>query len=194
MIFWRMKRECVLLYRKYGKNVIQNEQKAKHHVHMRVCHSVPSRHHTHFDAWFDSLLFPRIIRIWVSRAKWSLSGCGAKMALGASKWSSKFGKLVSLIGDSGGVAYNGDIQPISERSMSKKNEKQLQVYSWNWFNKQKLFINHTEIKFLLFSFIENVRMAADWRSEITRHWLHMLRRWVRYLTVFICRWWHRNHL
>lgn len=38
------------------------------------------------------------------------------MALGVSKLSSKFGMLVSLMGDSGGVAYNGDIQLMSERS------------------------------------------------------------------------------
>lgn len=72
---------------------------------------------SHFDGWLLSLLLPNIIRMWVSRAKWSLFSmlCAEKMALGVSNWSSKFGP-VSLPGEIGGVAYNGDMQPISDRS------------------------------------------------------------------------------
>lgn len=62
-----------------------------------------------------------MIRMCVSRAKWSLfsTGCAENIVLGVSKLSSKFGPPLSEPGLIGGVAYNGDIHPMSDKS--KKN-------------------------------------------------------------------------
>lgn len=75
---------------------------------------------TYLDDWLMSLLLPNMMRICVSRAKWSLFSifCDEKMVLGASNVSSKFWPL-SLPGEIGGVAYNGDMHPISDRSAEK---------------------------------------------------------------------------
>lgn len=48
-------------------------------------------------------------RICVSYVTWSF-GYDAKEALDDSKLASRFGTLMSLIGDNGGTAYNSDIQ------------------------------------------------------------------------------------
>lgn len=71
------------------------------------------------------LEFPKMIRMWVSRAKWSIFIWLVSVELVATPISSKFGsdgcwpgELMSLLGECGGVAYSGDMQPKSERSAS----------------------------------------------------------------------------
>lgn len=70
----------------------------------------------YFLCLVGALLVPSMIRMWVSRAK-----CSLNIALDVLNCSSKLGTLVSLLGDIGGVAYNGDMQPTSDRSATNEN-------------------------------------------------------------------------
>lgn len=95
---------------------------------------------TYFDGGPMSLLLPNIIRICVSRAKWSLFSifCDEKMVVGASNVSSKFWPL-SLPGEIGGVAYNGDMQPISDKSNEKNRFYRKKIRLFSFFHCKCLF-------------------------------------------------------
>lgn len=78
----------------------------------------------YFLCLVGALLVPRMIRMWVSRAK-----CSLNIALDVLNCSSKLGRLVSLFGEIGGVAYSGDMQPTSERSAKSRSRSLKQLSS-----------------------------------------------------------------